>query len=101
MPAFAHWPGVIAPHSASSEIVSTMDILPSMLSLAGDAVPPSRLAGRVLDGKASLAAILLDNSTSATHPQSKSAHTFLPFYNNPYIVNASTGVTLCCEFAAN
>ena len=68
-----------------------MDVLPSLLSLVGaPAVPPGRLDGRVLDGKSSLAAIILDNSTAThrqgnVHPRAKSAHSFLPFYNNPYL----------------
>ena len=71
MPAFAHWAGTITPNSQSQEIISTMDILPSLVTLAGGA---ARLSGRVLDGKPSLASILLDNSGTA-----KSAHSFLPF----------------------
>ena len=71
MPAFDHWPGTITPNSQSQEIISTMDILPSLVTLAGGA---ARLSGRVLDGKPSLASILLDNSGTA-----KSAHSFLPF----------------------
>ena len=39
---------------------------------------------RVLDGKSSLATILTDTTGTA-----KSAHTFLPFYNNPYIVDGA------------
>ena len=37
MPAFAHWEGTIAPHTQSAEIVSTMDLLPSLVTLAGGA----------------------------------------------------------------
>ena len=48
MPAFAHWAGTIGPHTQSAEVVSTMDILPSMLQLAGAS---SQLVGRVIDGK--------------------------------------------------
>lgn len=35
MPAFAYWPGTIEAHSHSNEIISTMDILPSLMKLAG------------------------------------------------------------------
>ena len=64
-----------------------MDLLPSLLALVG---ATGRLDGRVLDGKSSLAAIILDNSTAThrqgnVHPRAKSAHSFLPFYNNPYL----------------
>ena len=48
MPAFANWAGTIDPHTQSGEVVSTMDILPSMLQLAGAS---SQLVGRVIDGK--------------------------------------------------
>jgi arylsulfatase A-like enzyme len=84
MPAFAYWPGVIAPHTASAEVISTMDVLPSILALCSSNAS-AQLSGRVLDGKPSLATILTDRTGTA-----KSAHTFLPFYNNPIIANASS-----------
>ena len=37
MPAFAHWEGTIDPHTQSAEIVSTMDLLPSLVTIAGGA----------------------------------------------------------------
>ena len=57
MPAFAHFPGQIDAHTSSAEVVSTMDLLPSLLEIAG-AKP---ISGRAIDGKTSLAAIMLDN----------------------------------------
>ena len=37
MPAFAYWEGTIDPHTQSAEIVSTMDLLPSLVTIAGGA----------------------------------------------------------------
>ena len=82
MPAFAHWPGTVPAHSSSAEIVSTLDLLPSLVTLAGGA---SSLAGVLLDGKASLLDVIMK-------PQGRSAHKFLPFYNNPAIANASSKI---------
>ena len=76
MPAFAYWKGRVAPGSHSGEVVSTMDVLPAALKLAG--LPPKR---GVVDGRASLADILLGRGGSA--------HAFLPFYNG-YYGNVST-----------
>ena len=32
---FAHWPGVVKPNSRSAEIISSMDVFPTVLKLAG------------------------------------------------------------------
>ena len=84
MPAFAHWPGQVAAHTCSAEVVSTMDLLPSLVRLAKGGRPLLQ-SGRVLDGEDSLYDILL-------REDGKSKHTFLPFYNNPAIANASTTI---------
>lgn len=105
MPAFAYWPGTVPPHSHSSEVISTMDVLPSLLKLAGlTTVSRSQATERgenesesnddgagiiearrgvVLDGRDSLADIILGTGGSK--------HTFLPFYNG-YFGNASTEI---------
>ena len=102
MPAFAYWPGTVPPHSRSSEVISTMDVLPSLLRLAGLPVPGQTIEGEieseeqrkfdtkrtksdgvVLDGKDSLADIILGTGGSK--------HSFLPFYNG-YFGNASTEI---------
>ena len=80
MPAFAHWPGVIAPGSVAYTTVSTLDVLPSLLHLAGRPLPTDR----VLDGTLSLADALL-----ARAPDAPSRHAFLPLYNEPAYANAS------------
>lgn len=49
MPAFARWPGRIAPGSISMELVSTLDIFSTGLSLANVPVPEDRVIVRVLD----------------------------------------------------
>jgi arylsulfatase len=46
VPAFANYPGVIAPGSRSDEFASVMDVLPTFLSLAGSAHPGDSYRGR-------------------------------------------------------
>eukprot|EP00039_Didymoeca_costata_P029425 m.24627 g.24627 ORF g.24627 m.24627 type:complete len:574 (+) comp7626_c0_seq1:438-2159(+) len=67
---FAHWPGVIEPMTRSSEVVSSMDVLPTVSALAGVPLPE----GVVYDGK-DMTPILMDSTGTA-----KSAHEFLFFY---------------------
>jgi len=81
MPAFARWPGTIPANSRSHEVISTMDVLPSLLKLAGLPAPSS--PNVVIDGKDSLADIILGNGSSK--------HDFLPFYNG-YFGNVSTEI---------
>ena len=80
MPAFAHWPGTVPPGSHSYTMVSTLDVLPSLVHIAGGAPP----TGRVLDGTLSLADAILSASGSAP-PR----HAFLPLWNEPAYANAS------------
>lgn len=47
VPTLAWWPGTIPAGSASDEVASTIDLLPTFASLAGGAVP----ADRALDGR--------------------------------------------------
>lgn len=82
MPAFAHWPGTVAAGGMSAEVVSSLDVLPSAAFLAGATLPE----GVTLDGKSSLASIIL-NPRSA-----RSAHDVLWFYNEPDIANVSTRI---------
>jgi len=67
---FAHWEGQIEPMSRSSEVVSSMDVFPTVSKLAGVALPTDR----VYDGR-DMSAILLDSTGTA-----KSLHEFLFFY---------------------
>ena len=60
---FAHWPGTIAPSSRSSEIVSSMDVLPTALELAGVPLPTDR----AYDGKSMVPIILADGPGSSSH----------------------------------
>jgi len=46
-PTIAWWPGKIPAHSASDAVMSEMDVLPTLVKLAGGAVP----ADRKIDGK--------------------------------------------------
>jgi len=43
MPAIAWWPGVIEPATVTHELVSTMDLYTTILSLAGIAAPTDRI----------------------------------------------------------
>lgn len=79
MPAFAYWPGVIQPGSVAYTTISSLDVLPSLVRLAGRP-PPS---GRILDGTVSLAEAILQDGSPPTR------HAFLPLYNNPVYGNAS------------
>ena len=92
MPAFARWPGVLAPASRSDTVVSSLDVLPSVLRLAGlaaSAVAP-------LDGGEPLADALLWNASDARGrddgTSAPTRHAFLPLYNEPVIANASTRI---------
>jgi arylsulfatase A len=66
---FAHWPGQIAPFSRSTEVVSSLDLFPTVSALAGLALP----AGVVYDGR-DMSDVLLGTNGG------KSKHTFLFFY---------------------
>ena len=68
--AFAYWPGTIDPNTRSSEVVSSLDLVPTLSALAGVALPTDR----VYDGK-DMSHILTDNTGTA-----KSLHEFLFFY---------------------
>ena len=78
MPAFVHWPGVVAPGSIAYTTVSTLDVLPSLLHLLGRSAQ-----GRIIDGTLSLADAILANGSAPTR------HAFLPLYNEPAYANAS------------
>ena len=68
MPAFAYWKGTIPPFSRSSEIVSSMDVFPTLSKLAGVSLP----SNRTFDGR--------DMSDILFTPDGKSQHDFLFFY---------------------
>eukprot|EP00911_Craspedida_sp_UC1_P001765 UC1_evm1s1347 len=59
-PGIARWPGHIQPGRVSDALVSTMDIFPTMMALAG--VPPP--TDRIIDG-VDLAPVLFNSSTHA------------------------------------
>ena len=108
MPALAHWPGVITPLSTSYDVVSTLDVLPSLLHLVGRPQP-----SRILDGTLALAHALLATAADAAADAADAADAavavsaaaavsgtragdppprFLPFYNEPAYANASTRI---------
>jgi len=57
-PAFAYWPGVISPQTRSSEVVSSLDLFPTLSALANVALPD-----RVYDGK-DMSQVLFDKGPS-------------------------------------
>lgn len=68
MPAFAYWKGKIPPFSRSSEIVSSLDVFPTLSELAGVSLPPNR----TMDGR--------DMSDVLLEEHGKSQHDFLFIY---------------------
>ena len=83
MPAFAYWKGKIQPYSRSAEVVSSLDIFPTLSKLAGI---PSLPTDRVYDGRDMSHILLSDNNNDSTHQNdsnnntAKSKHDFLFFY---------------------
>ncbi|KAL3916177.1 MAG: hypothetical protein SGILL_005299 [Bacillariaceae sp.] len=75
-PAFAHWKGKISPFSRSSEVVSSLDVFPTLSTLAGIHMPTDR----PFDGR--------DMSKVLLEKDGKSDHEFLFFYgtcnDDPY-----------------
>lgn len=67
-PAFAYWKGKIEPFSRSAEIISSMDVFPTLSKLAGIDLP----SDRVFDGRDATDVLLKDGG--------KSKHDFLFFY---------------------
>ena len=68
MPAFAYWKGKISPYSRSSEIISSMDVFPTLSKLAGVDLP----SNRTYDGR--------DMSDILLQENGKSKHDFLFIY---------------------
>ena len=59
---FAHWRGVIPPFSRSAEIVSSMDVFPTALELAGLPLP----SGRPIDGR-SFRDVIMNSEGKSRH----------------------------------
>lgn len=70
MPAWAYWKGQIKPFSRTSEVVSSMDVFPTVSHLAGASLP----ADRAYDGK--------DMSEVLFQADGRSKHDFLFFYGS-------------------
>jgi len=64
VPFIAHWPGRIPPGTSSPDIASTMDLLPTLVALAGGRLP----AGLELDG-ADITPLLLRQAPPSTPRQ--------------------------------
>eukprot|EP01113_Clastostelium_recurvatum_P034419 TRINITY_DN4667_c0_g1_i3.p2 TRINITY_DN4667_c0_g1~~TRINITY_DN4667_c0_g1_i3.p2 ORF type:complete len:282 (+),score=59.77 TRINITY_DN4667_c0_g1_i3:737-1582(+) len=73
MPALAMWQGVIQAQSVSQDLLNTMDVFTTILSLAG-VRPPS---DRVIDGLDVTASLLGDQGDK----QTKSPHDYMFFWN--------------------
>jgi len=61
---FASWPGTIAPFSRSSQVVSSMDVFPTALELAGRPLP----SDRAYDGKSMVPLLLRDQPSAPAAP---------------------------------
>jgi arylsulfatase A len=68
-PAFAYWKGKITPFTRTPEVISSLDVFPTLSALAGIPLPDDR----PFDGK-DMSKILLDED-------GKSQHDFLFFYS--------------------
>eukprot|EP00536_Pseudo-nitzschia_multiseries_P001825 jgi/Psemu1/322277/estExt_fgenesh1_pg.C_230042 len=68
-PAFAYWKGKIAPFTRTSEVISSLDVFPTLSALAGIPLPDDR----PFDGK--------DMSKILLNKDAKSEHDFLFFYS--------------------
>jgi arylsulfatase A len=81
-PAFAYWKGQIAPHSRSSETISSMDIFPTFSYLAGIPIPNCTRCS-ITDANAEAETLKLDGRNMADillRKDGKSQHDFLFFY---------------------
>ena len=65
-PAFAHWPGRIAPATRSMEVVSTMDIFMTMINIS-NAMQYLPNDGRIYDGKDMSDIIFNENGGKSKH----------------------------------
>eukprot|EP01084_Bolivina_argentea_P018507 34439_1 len=72
MPAFVYWNGKIKKHSISYEMVSTIDIFPTIISLSGAQIPMDRY----IDGKDITQLLLSENDNDLQQP----IHECLYFY---------------------
>ena len=79
-PSFAHWKGTIQPFSRSSEVVSSLDVMPTLSSLAGISLPPDR----VIDGR-DMSDILLRDGPSH--------HDFLMLYGFCHLGDGGYGIS--------
>lgn len=76
VPSFVHWEGVIPPFSRSSEVLSSLDVFPTLSSLAGiEGLPPDR----EIDGK-DHSLLWLDDTDTVP-----SQHEFLFYYGSCHL----------------
>ncbi len=72
VPTIAWWPGRIAPHSTTDAIAGTIDLLPTIVAMAGGQVP----ANPVIDGR-DLSGVLYGKAKSSA----REAHYYFAGYN--------------------
>ena len=80
-PSFAYWKGMIEPFSRSSEVVSSLDVMPTLSTLAGVDLPPNR----VIDGR-DMSDVILNGG--------RSKHDFLFIYGTCHLNNGAYGVSV-------
>ena len=81
VPAVVRWPGRIKPGTVSTELVSTLDIFPTVLAIAG--VPPP--TDRVIDGS---------DITAVLEGKAPSPHDFLFFYRQFHELDPKTNASI-------
>lgn len=70
VPAFAHFPGRIAPNSRSSATMTVMDILPTFMELAETPLPGAEYKGRSIHPPKGVSLLpVLSGESERTHPQ--------------------------------
>ena len=94
-PALVYWPHQVPAHTRTSTIVSSMDVLPTLLGLAGVAVPTDR----VYDGEDARAVWLgTEDDEDADPTQRKPSDAeprFLPMWNNNHYGNVFNAIYAC------
>jgi arylsulfatase A len=87
MPAFIYWPGQVKPHSRTSAVISSLDVLPTLVSLANGGSKDHR---QDEDNNTSDEDLILDGMDASSVFLSPSTYlpkwrfnTLLPFWNGP------------------
>lgn len=76
VPTIARWPGKIKAGSVCDSVAGTIDMLPTFVELAGDAVSSKNIAEPIIDGR-DISKLLLGQSTQSP----REAHYYFSAYN--------------------